>query len=98
MARTPLTQSYELDEAVLRLTGNHAGDIARYDEVHAAILDVAAGDDPDRGDFVEARIGGPALSRRPSGDVGTTWQFADCHTLPEPISATRRRREGHDGK
>jgi hypothetical protein len=26
---------------VLRLTGNHAGDIARYDEVHAAILEMA---------------------------------------------------------
>ena len=30
-----------LDEAVLRLGGNFAGDIAKYDEVHAAILDMA---------------------------------------------------------
>ena len=30
-----------LDEAVARLTGNFAGDIAKYDEVHAAILEMA---------------------------------------------------------
>jgi len=30
-----------LDEAVLRLGGNFAGDVAKYDEVHAAILDMA---------------------------------------------------------
>jgi hypothetical protein len=30
-----------LDEAVLRLGGNFAGDIAKYDEVHAAILEMA---------------------------------------------------------
>ena len=30
-----------LDEAVLRLQGNFAGDIAKYEEVHAAILDMA---------------------------------------------------------
>ena len=30
-----------LDEAVARLTGNFAADIAKYDEVHAAILDMA---------------------------------------------------------
>jgi hypothetical protein len=30
-----------LDEAVLRLGGNPAADVAKYDEVHAAILDMA---------------------------------------------------------
>jgi hypothetical protein len=30
-----------LDEAVLRLTGDHAGDIAKYEEVHVAILEMA---------------------------------------------------------
>jgi hypothetical protein len=30
-----------LDEAVLRLGGNFAGDVAKYDEVHAAILEMA---------------------------------------------------------
>jgi hypothetical protein len=30
-----------LEEAVLRLNGNFAGDIARYEEVHTAILELA---------------------------------------------------------
>lgn len=33
--------SLTLDEAVLRLNGDFAGDIARYEEVHAAILELA---------------------------------------------------------
>ena len=37
--RTHLTLT--LDEAVARLQGNFAADIAKYDEVHAAILDMA---------------------------------------------------------
>jgi len=37
--RTHLTLT--LDEAVARLTGNFAADIAKYEEVHAAILDMA---------------------------------------------------------
>jgi hypothetical protein len=37
--RTHLTLT--LDEAVARLTGNFAGDIAKYDQVQAAILDMA---------------------------------------------------------
>lgn len=33
--------SLTLDEAVARLTGNYAGDIAKYEEVHLAILEMA---------------------------------------------------------